>query len=70
MSESIEVQINGQAVTLASGLSIAQWLSETERDPRTVAIELNGEIVPRGRFGERVFVDGDRVEMVQFVQGG
>ena len=35
-----------------------------------VAIELNREIAPRGRWPQTVLKDGDRLEIVQFVGGG
>jgi sulfur carrier protein len=35
-----------------------------------VALELNGEIVSRARWGETKLADGDKVEMVHFVGGG
>jgi thiamine biosynthesis protein ThiS len=35
-----------------------------------VAIELNLEIVPRGRWSETQLHDGDRLEIVHFVGGG
>ena len=66
----IAVAINGDTHTLSEHLRVAEWLASTGRDPRSVAIELNGEILPRHRYPETVLVDGDRLEMVQFVQGG
>lgn len=35
-----------------------------------VAVELNLNIVPKGRFGETVLKNGDRIEIVSFVGGG
>lgn len=69
-SATIQLTVNGTDLAVTSGLSVADWLAEAGRDPRSVAIELNGDILPRGRYAETVFVDGDKVEMVQFVQGG
>ena len=37
---------------------------------RMVAVERNGEIVPRPRWAETAIADGDRIEIVRFVQGG
>ncbi|MBI4741340.1 MAG: sulfur carrier protein ThiS [Betaproteobacteria bacterium] len=37
---------------------------------KRIAVERNGEIVPRGRHGEVVLADGDRIEMVVAVGGG
>ncbi|HEV7516205.1 MAG TPA: sulfur carrier protein ThiS, partial [Thermoanaerobaculia bacterium] len=38
--------------------------------PRTVAVELNGDILPRDEYGARPLRAGDRLEVVHFVQGG
>ena len=35
-----------------------------------VAVERNGDIVPRRLYGETALADGDRLEVVQFVGGG
>ena len=67
---SIAVVVNGSDQSIDDGLSVGVWLDRAGRDPRTVAIELNGEILPRSRYSEVVLVDGDRLEVVQFVQGG
>jgi sulfur carrier protein len=37
---------------------------------RGVAVALDGEVVPRGRWDEVALEDGQRVEVVQAVQGG
>jgi thiamine biosynthesis protein ThiS len=39
-------------------------------DPRAVAVERNGEVVPRARLPEVELQAGDRLELVRFVQGG
>ena len=69
-SSSIEVIVNGASQKMTEGLTVGRWLADAGREPSTVAIELNGEILPRNRYPETVFVDGDKLEVVQFVQGG
>lgn len=49
---------------------MSNLLDDLSKDPRTVAVELNGTILPRGEFPSRVLNDGDRLEIVEFVQGG
>ena len=68
--DTVQVVINGDSRAVPTGIRLVQWLESAGRDPRTVAVELNGNIVPRDRFPETVLVDGDRLEVVQFVQGG
>ena len=40
------------------------------RPTERVAVEKNGEIVPRALYGKTRLEDGDRVEIVSFVGGG
>ena len=63
------VKINGQSLDIA-GRTIAEYLEATDYDPKRIAVERNGEIVPKARYGEPMLVDGDRVEVVSFVGGG
>jgi thiamine biosynthesis protein ThiS len=66
----LELRLNGEPKTVALGATLLDLLQELGRDPRTVAVELNGEIVRRARFAEASLRAGDRVELVHFVQGG
>ncbi len=63
------VKINGEEVP-AVGKTLAEYLSETKYDPKRIAVERNGEIVPKSQYGETVLQDGDSVEIVSFVGGG
>jgi thiamine biosynthesis protein ThiS len=66
----LEVILNGEPHRLAAGASLLDLLAGLGRDPRTVAIERNGDIVPRARYSETFLAPGDRLEVVHFVQGG
>jgi thiamine biosynthesis protein ThiS len=48
-------------------LQLLEWL-KVRRD--TVAVEVNREIIPRARHGDRRLEEGDAVEVVTFVGGG
>ena len=63
------VKING-AETDAVGQTVAAYLASAGYDPLRVAVERNGDIVPKARYGETVLADGDSVEVVSFVGGG
>ena len=47
-----------------------ELLEEQGHRPEMVAVELNEEMVPREKFPEMVFHDGDVVEIVMFMGGG
>ncbi|MBQ9716496.1 MAG: sulfur carrier protein ThiS [Clostridia bacterium] len=63
------VKINGCELDIA-GKTLADYLSSTSYDPKRIAVERNGEIVPKAKYGETVLEDGDNVEIVSFVGGG
>lgn len=62
--------VNGDERPLAPGQTVAGLVAELAPEARMVAVERNGEIVPRSRWGTTTLVEGDRVELVRFVQGG
>ena len=49
---------------------MAAYLASAGYDPLRVAVERNGDIVPKAQYGETVLADGDSVEVVSFVGGG
>lgn len=63
------VKINGAAADLA-GRTVAQYLVQAGWDSARLAVERNGDIVPRAQYGETVLEDGDVLEIVRFVGGG
>ena len=63
------VKINGTEYDLA-GKTFAQYLAGSGYDPKRIAVERNGEIVPKAAYGETVLKDEDTIEVVSFVGGG
>ena len=63
------VKINGDELNIA-GKTVAEYLATTSYDPKRIAVERNGDIVPKAQYGETVLKDGDSVEVVSFVGGG
>jgi thiamine biosynthesis protein ThiS len=66
----VEISLNGEPRTVGGGTTVADLLAELGRHPQTVAVEKNGDILPRARYGESPLEPGDRLEIVGFVQGG
>lgn len=66
----IFVKINGKDHPCKPEMTIRSLLTELGHDPQRVAVEKNGQIVPRARFADEVLCDADTVEIVQFVGGG
>ena len=63
------VKINGAEMDIA-GKTVAEYLATTRYDPKRIAVERNGDIVPKVQYSETVLKDGDCVEVVSFVGGG
>lgn len=66
----MDIQLNGEARNLPEGSTIIALLRQEALTDRRVAVEVNGEIVPRGRHAEHALADGDRVEIVHALGGG
>lgn len=63
------VKINGAELNLA-GKTLAEYLEAGGYDRKRVAVECNGDIVPKALYEETVLKDGDSLEVVSFVGGG
>lgn len=50
--------------------TVAQLLTELDTAGKRVAVERNGEIVPKSRYGDTPVLEGDRLEIVAAVGGG
>jgi thiamine biosynthesis protein ThiS len=66
----IPIHINDQSRDVPDGASLADLLAELGTDPKYVAVEINGELVPRKEHPRRILAEGDRLEIVTLVGGG
>jgi sulfur carrier protein len=66
----MNIHINGQAREVADGLDVTGLLDELGMAEKRVAVERNGELVPRSLHSEQQLSDGDRIEIVQAIGGG
>ncbi len=66
----IQLSVNGQARRLEPGANVALLLEALELSGKRVAVEKNGEIVPRSRYAHTALADGDALEIVVAVGGG
>ncbi len=66
----IALIINGQPRTFPAPLSVADLIDQLDLQGKRVALERNGEIVPRSKFGAMELNDGDALEIVVAVGGG
>lgn len=66
----VHITLNGAPRELPAALTFTELVEELALAGRRLAIERNGEIVPRSRFAEARLADGDRIEVVMAVGGG
>ncbi len=63
------VRINGESMA-CDGMTIGAYLEQMQYDRVRIAIERNGDIVPKAEYDTVVLQDGDVLEIVRFVGGG
>jgi sulfur carrier protein len=67
----LKLWINGDEAELTDGRGVDEVLSKLQiPDSRGVAIAVDGEVVPRGKWSDIQLKEGQRVEVVRAVQGG
>jgi len=66
----IPIRMNGDAREIPAGSSVSQLLQLAGYGDRRVAVERNGEIVPRSQHASTEVASGDQVEIVQAIGGG
>ena len=66
----MEIVLNGKPHVVDGPISVADLLRVELLGERRVAVEVNGEIVPRGSHANRMLQPGDRIEIVHALGGG
>ncbi|WP_133500825.1 sulfur carrier protein ThiS [Cognatilysobacter terrigena] len=70
MESSLTLQLNGETRVVPVGTRLRDLLDLEGLGQRRVAVEINGEIVPRSRHADYALHGGDRVEIVHALGGG
>ena len=66
----IPILVNGAVRQVAPDSSLARLLEEMQLAGKRVAIERNGEIVPRSQYAATQLMPDDQLEIVVAVGGG
>jgi len=66
----IQIIVNGATQRLDAPLDVRALLRRLSMEGKKVAVERNGEIVPKSAHGATLVRDGDRLEIVVAVGGG
>lgn len=65
----MRIRLNGETRTLSGPTTVSELLASLGVRGR-IAVEINGELVPRSAHASHVLADGDCVEIVQAIGGG
>lgn len=68
--DAMKIELNGDARAFDQATTLEALLVLEGLVERRVAVEVNGDIIPRGRHGTHVLQEGDRVEIVHALGGG
>lgn len=63
-------KINGKIVDVEIGTTIKQYIAQNGFNLKFIAVECNGEIVPKAKYEEQTISPDDVIEIVNFVGGG
>lgn len=62
--------VNGENLEVREGISLKDFLLENGFMIERIAVECNGEIIPKAVYDKHKLNDGDKLEVVNFVGGG
>lgn len=68
--DDISVSVNGKPKQLPVGTTVRGLVEAMRLEPGLVAVERNGEVVPRREHDQVTLAAGDQLEVVTFVGGG
>lgn len=66
----MQVQVNGDAMELPAGATIATLIEHLALTGKRLAVEVNEDIVPRSQHPDFTLSENDRVEVVHAIGGG
>ena len=65
-----KIQLNGDTYEINDGTNLNQLLNKLKIQKNKIAIEVNGEIVEKGKYPNLILNKDDKVEIVHFIGGG
>jgi len=66
----VELKVNGDSMTFDPAVTVGAIVAQLGLDKGPVAVERNGQVVPRSEHASTVVTEGDVIEIVHFVGGG
>ena len=65
-----KIQLNGKTLKINNNLSIKDLLRKYKLNEKSIAIELNGLILPKENYKKKKIKNRDKIEIVHFIGGG
>jgi sulfur carrier protein len=66
----MQLHINGHVTEMPPELTARQLIERLELGGKRIALEVNGEIVPRSAYEVHNLCEGDKIEIVHAIGGG
>ena len=66
----LSIQVNGETHSVAADATLSELLTRLDLLGKRIAVERNGEIVPKSQYDATGFEPGDAIEIVVAVGGG
>lgn len=66
----MQIALNGDTTEVEDAVVMTALIASLDLTGKRIAVEVNGELVPRSRFDLYALKPGDRVEIIQAVGGG
>ena len=65
-----KIQLNGRKITVKQKINVHELLVKYKLDKKKIALELNGEILPKPLHKKKLLKNNDKIEIVHFIGGG
>jgi sulfur carrier protein len=65
-----KIQLNGRKISIKQKISVLDLLKRYKLDKKKVAIELNGKIISKSSYENKLVKNNDKFEIVHFIGGG
>ncbi len=62
--------VNGKSILLEHCYTLEQYLNEKQYQQNRIAVEINGNIIPKSKYQTTILKQNDTIEIVSFVGGG
>ena len=66
----MNIRLNGESRSVSAGSTISDLLTAQDLVGKRIAVECNGEIVPRSQHANHVLQANDVIEIVHAIGGG